>query len=74
MPFPRTVAEMTDAGYLYSNDSICRACGAAIEWWVTPRGKKLPVNLGTAKPHWATCPQAELFRKGDPHHDEAETR
>jgi hypothetical protein len=62
MPFPQTIKEMLDQGYKLSNRAECRACGADIEWWSTPHGKKLPVNYGTAIAHWATCPQAALFR------------
>lgn len=63
MRFPRTPEEMVARGYQYDNDNVCRGCGADIEWWITPNGKKLPVNVGTAEPHWSTCPDADRFRK-----------
>jgi hypothetical protein len=50
----------------------CRSCGAAIVWMVTSRGKQMPVDAQTVgvpdvKPvsHFATCPQAKKWRKGD---------
>lgn len=68
MPFPQTADELKAAGYKFDNDATCRGCGADIEWWITPRGKKLPMDpmdTGTAKavPHWGTCSDAPLFRK-----------
>lgn len=40
----------------------CRSCGAVISWFITPRGKSAPLNPdGTS--HFATCPQADRWRK-----------
>lgn len=67
--FPKTFAEMKDAGYHFSNGSSCRDCHADIEWWETPKGKKMPMNAmetrddAPAIAHWTTCPNAESFRK-----------
>jgi len=63
MAFPSTIEELRKAGYRFDGESDCKGCGVAIEWWITPNGKKMPVDHGTAMPHWKTCPQAELFRK-----------
>jgi hypothetical protein len=65
MPFPTTIEELKEQGYKFDGDGTCRGCGTAIEWWTTPRGKKMPTDYGTATPHWSTCTNAEEFR-GDP--------
>ncbi len=64
MSFPSTIQEMKGAGYRYSGEGECRSCGADIEWWETPRGKKVPTDHGTATPHWSTCPSAGEHRGG----------
>jgi len=66
MPFPETTGELVKAGYKFDNQANCRGCGAAIEWWITPRGKKMPMDVdadGNAESHWANCPEAKNFRK-----------
>jgi len=60
MEFPKTFDEMKAAKYTFDNDATCRGCGDEIEWWITPTGKKLPMNPMTsgnspAIAHWATC-------------------
>lgn len=69
MAFPKTLNDMVPAGYTFDNSATCRGCGEDIEWWVTPTGKKIPMNemphgSSTASAHWATCPEAPSFRKG----------
>jgi hypothetical protein len=29
-----------------TNSATCRSCGAAIDWYETPAGKKMPMNAG----------------------------
>lgn len=65
MPFPTTVEELKAAGYVFSNDANCRGCGSRIEWWTTPKGKKMPMDVdesGNCVSHWSTCPNAKDFR------------
>src|SRR5689334_19309212 len=62
MSFPTTIEEMKQQGYKFSGEGECRSCGADIEWWETPRGKKMPTDHGTANPHWSSCPNAEQHR------------
>jgi hypothetical protein len=64
MPFPTTLTELKKAGYVFQNETRCR-CGQAIEWWLTPRGKMMPVEVDgeTIESHWANCPHAGDFRK-----------
>jgi hypothetical protein len=63
MSFPKTIDEMTAAGYRHEGTANCKACQAPIEWWHTPNGKKIPMDHGTATPHWSTCPNADDFRR-----------
>jgi len=74
MKFPAKSDELKAAGYEYDNDSKCRGCGARIEWWITPKGKKMPMTVtptstvqqskaDVRQPHWADCPNAGDFRK-----------
>lgn len=68
MAFPKTLNEMKAAGYKFENSAACKGCGEDIEWWTTPTGKKIPMNEMTsgdssATAHWATCSEADSFRK-----------
>lgn len=62
MPIPQTIDEMIEKGFKQEDDSLCRSCGAEMTWWETPRGKKLPMNRGTAVAHFTTCPNADEHR------------
>lgn len=64
MAFPTTINGLKIAGYKFEGESQCKSCGADIEWWATPRGKKMPTDHGTARPHWETCPEADSHRTG----------
>lgn len=74
MPIPENVEDLKAMGYVYDNDATCRGCGAPIEWWITPRGKKMPMSVideGTLqtgrrevrRPHWGDCPNAKDFKR-----------
>jgi hypothetical protein len=59
---PRDRYEMLRAGYEKKSDSTCKACGAAIQWWKTKRGKSVPFNQFATDDkhedaicHWQTC-------------------
>ncbi len=55
----------------------CSSCGAAIVWFNTPKGKKMPVDASSTRPndaahqldlkrhvsHFSTCPNADRHRK-----------
>lgn len=66
MQFPKTDTELKAQGYQFDNTAKCRGCNAEIEWWVTPKSKKIPLDPGTMEPHWATCPNADDFREPKP--------
>jgi hypothetical protein len=72
--FPADASELRAAGYEYDGDGRCRACGEALEWWITPKGKKMPLsrvkvgdqlkqNVEKLQPHFADCPEADAFRR-----------
>ena len=58
---------------------VCNGCGVEIVWGVTAKGSKVPLNppekryiqgrsgkyimVDTHTSHFATCPQADQFRK-----------
>ena len=77
MKFPVTSDDLKAAGYEYDNDSMCRGCGEPIEWWITPKGKKMPMTVKVTatvqhstpdvrEPHWANCSAADQFRSKKP--------
>lgn len=79
MAIPTKREDLVAMGYLFDNDAKCRGCGAAIEWWITPKGKKMPMSVKEVRdetlsfpqpvvrldriPHWTDCPNAEDFRR-----------
>ena len=79
MPTPTKREDLVALGYVYDNDAFCRGCGAPIEWWITPKGKKMPMSVNEIKdetcgfpqpilrvdrvPHFVDCPNADHFRR-----------
>ncbi len=63
MSFPSTEAGLKAEGYQFAGTSLCKGCHARIEWWITPTGKRMPLNPVTFIAHHATCPNAKDFRK-----------
>lgn len=63
MPFPKTEQELAVAGYEFENTGKCRGCNADIDWFRTPKGKHIPLDVGTLEPHWSNCPKAKEFRR-----------
>jgi len=62
MSIPETEAGLKARGYSYDNTGQCRYCKRTIEWWITPRGKKMPVSVTieknsqqTRKAHFDDC-------------------
>ena len=63
-PLPPTVEAALAAGYTMRHENVqCRGCTAMIDFWTTPHDKKIPVDHGTFKVHWITCPNSEQFRR-----------
>jgi hypothetical protein len=44
--------------------SKCKSCGELIEWIITLKGKKSPINVSDGLPHWGSCPDAKVWKKG----------
>lgn len=63
MTFPKTTQEFKEAGYKFESKTHCRGCGAEIEFWLTPKGKHMPLDHDSLEPHWARCPKRQEFRK-----------
>ena len=78
MAIPDKREDLVAMGYVFDNDAHCRGCGVPIEWWITPKGKKMPMSVKEVKknegfftppsefiriPHWTDCPEADSFRK-----------
>jgi hypothetical protein len=51
----KAIMDLKGKGYTFQKVSKCRACGEKILWALTPKGKRMPFNAGTDKPHWDTC-------------------
>lgn len=66
MAFPKTETELAEMGYKFNGRGKCRGadCGQEIAWYITPDGKRMPLDEGTLEVHWFTCPNAEDFRGG----------
>jgi len=68
MPIPNRRDDLTSFGYSFLNLSHCSGCNAPIEWWNTPKGKKMPFDVRTTagvealEPHWGNCRVADRFR------------
>lgn len=56
--FPTTVAGLLAGGYSFSNKAACHDCGQEIDWWLTPKGGQLPMNVDSAVVHMETCTRA----------------
>ena len=78
MAIPEKREDLVAMGYVFDNEAFCRGCGAPIEWWITPNGKKMPMSVlevhktesavspvvGYRRvPHWSDCPNAKDFRR-----------
>lgn len=58
MPFPQNLDELVAAGYKFENDARCRYCPLRIEWWITPAGRKIPLEVddhGSVRAHFGHC-------------------
>jgi len=66
MPLPNTKEGLEAAGYRYAGSKVCRGpnCGVRMEIWNTPAGRQLPLDPVTLVPHFGTCPDRDLFKKG----------
>lgn len=59
---PEYVGRRRPEGWTIRGTGVCRACSARISWAETPTGRTAPLDPdGTS--HFATCPDAERFRR-----------
>lgn len=49
-------------GWRADNVGTCRSCHAVVLWCFTPNEKKAPIDPD-GKSHFATCPEADQWRK-----------
>jgi hypothetical protein len=75
MAIPDNSNDLRTMGYTYDGEGTCRGCKAKLEWWITPRDKKMSMStkiVGTLaegnrrevlEPHWGVCPNADDFRR-----------
>ena len=65
--FPRSREALRAAGYEFQRRTRCRGCGQTIEFYLTPRGKFIPMQVDkdakTMLPHWEKCPKVADFRR-----------
>ena len=78
MAIPQKREDLVAMGYVFDNEGACRGCREPIEWWITPRAKKMPMTVQEVRiddspiapvkeyirvPHWGICPNAKDFKK-----------
>jgi hypothetical protein len=70
--WPATFEELEAAGYGYTGTSKKCACGAKFLWWITPRGKWMPLSAIEGLrlvPHSAVCENAKRRRLANERRD-----
>jgi hypothetical protein len=71
MKFPATEHELKQAGYVAKSKAHClgKNCSVLLHWYQTPAGKMMPLSQKSGEPgiilepHFATCHNAQDFRK-----------
>jgi hypothetical protein len=58
MPLPEKKEALEAAGWVFDNEAKCSGCGAPVEWWITPNGKKMPMRV------WALDERGEVIKDG----------
>jgi hypothetical protein len=68
VPIPEKREDLIAMGYVFDNEANCRGCGAPMEWWITPKGKKMPMSIipldaeGKVVPSGSLTPVREYVR------------
>jgi hypothetical protein len=62
------MAGLMSAGYVHQGRAKCSGCPMTIEWYLTPKNKRMPFSLKVGmntqyEPHWGSCASADRFRK-----------
>jgi len=57
--------KLREAGYHFDGWGQCRApeCRARLHFYVTPKGKRMPMDPETCQPHWASCKAVQRFKR-----------
>ncbi len=68
LTIPPTWTELEEAGYVWQSRTTCKACGREMEWWVSPAGRWLALELapemgGARTLHTLLCPKAGQFQR-----------
>lgn len=65
MGYPESREELEAAGFRFDAMGRCRGarCRADIEWWYSPKGKRIPLNPDDKTGHHTTCPDVAQFNK-----------
>jgi hypothetical protein len=64
---PTKREDLMAMGYVFDNEATCRDCHAPIEWWITPKGKKMPMRVVEVKDETKVFPQPVLRYDRVPH-------
>lgn len=65
---PPTWKELEAAGFVWQSRTNCKNCGREMEWWKSPSGRWIPVELvaeagGARMVHTMLCPKADQFQR-----------
>jgi len=65
---PPTWTELEEAGYVWESRTNCKYCGKEIEFWRSPAGRWIPVELapemgGARMLHTMLCPKIDRFQR-----------
>lgn len=62
MPIPTTREGLIDAGYEFSGEGRCRSCDAELEWWISPKGNKMPMCVVAVRKDGSQSPLSPVIR------------
>ena len=63
--FPHGHKALVREGFIYVASGKCREekCGAALFWYRTPSGRRIPIDAEKLVPHMWICPAVERGKK-----------
>lgn len=62
MAIPEKREDLLAMGYVFDNEATCRGCGEPVEWWITPKSKKMPMSVLAIDTKGEIVPQGSLTR------------
>jgi hypothetical protein len=45
MPVPNEFTDLQLAGYRYAGDGVCAKCRRPLQWFITPKNRRMPFSL-----------------------------